>query len=1127
MAADWSWLKNRLVSAKTKSNSFWLPTLSQTVIDIGELLKCASNIYDHSINGIINFINTNNVIEIDLKRLSDIPEAESFRRFGTTEDLFKIFQNEFSHLYKLLKKQMREFGDSSLFIGLPLIEGINEFGDFYRAPLLYIQVEMEPVNRFQKINLIINHSEFILNPTILGVEVNKRSILFQNKYDQSTLDIQQALNVFKDLNIIFKMPLTNEVIPFEKKGKPEFLEANKNQSYNALVNNVLLGIFDVKGDKLFQDFTTIMSKDPNAIDEVFANKRDLLFDHKAFNNNFKVGEIALISNIDIYQQLSIKHALMGDVVIEGPPGTGKSETILNILANIALNNKTALFVSEKTTAMDVVYNRLGKLKHIALYVPNLIEEKRKFYQQFVEYENYFEKEYRPELLNYSRSNFDSSLINEGYEKNNKIHNIYNLKINSGKHEYDLFDMLLNFSVLDTKNITVKDAKEFDDWISQHSDYQWLAKHNEYLTLEEEIIKDWKIENFNKFLNIYSHDVTDWKWEYLISQYLKSGIIELPKIKNPFFKAKNNIKVLYKKLKNQIEKYLVLKNYSSKSKANTIQWVITNNVNRESSRFFYSWYMQTCSASQLKDLLFLQNDIDKHSIKFEEETQKFINNCKDELHALIIKKFYNIYQTDKSTLLEMCRHGRNSNLKDISWWFKMYSNLLKQLYPIHIMSFETASILLENNKNLYDYVIIDEASQVFLERALPALYRASKYVVAGDTKQLRPSNFFQSRANYNDDSFDELDSDNIIETNEAVNAVSLIHFLKERARISTMLRYHYRSDFSNLIAFTNNHIYGNELIFMDKAIKSNQTFIVHNITNGRWQSNRNFEEAQALVNRIRDLTRTEDYDKSLGVITFNKTQTELIENLMDKMNDPFVNEWRDRYNENDEYIGLFVKNVENVQGDERDIILFSLGYDKSVSNYGPISKAEGENRLNVAITRAKHRIELFKTNMASEYNGWSSKIPGTRLLVEYLDYCEKQNLISKEDPESGNVVTASIQHLDSNFNKEYILHSVNKQLKQIFGKYFEINQNVVEGQYIFDFVFYRNGVPILAIDIDTPKFDSLSQFYERFLYKNIFMKKRGWNHFRIWTSEWIISIKNVLLNLQKKLSTICEFENNKN
>lgn len=1123
MATDWSWLKNRLVSAKTKTNSFWLPSLSSSVMDIGELLKCASNISDHSITGIINFINTNDYIEIDLKRLAEIPIVESNRRFGINNDLIKVIQNDFNRLFKVFKKQTREFGDgSSLFIGLPLIEGINQFGDYYRAPLLYVQVEMEIINRFQIIRLHINRHEFILNPTILGIEVNKRNMLFKNVYDTSKLDINDAIEIFKTLNIDFKMPLTNEIVPFVKKNRYELEQNNlKDKNNNYLINNVLLGLFEVKGDKLFQDFTTILNNDPNAIDNVLSNKKDLIFDHKKFQNEFNLSQIFLFSNIDIYQQYAVKHALTGDVVIEGPPGTGKSETILNILVNIVLNGKKALFVSEKVTAMDIVYNRLGNLKHIALYVPNVTDNKKKFYEQFSEYESFFEKNYNPNLLNIHNPSFDTNLIYENFEFINELNQQYTKTISSGKHNYSFEDILINFESLDVSNINVKEINQFDEWLQIVNNEKWLMKYKEFLNLKNEIKKDWKnLDIFYEFKKIYDRKkISEHRIQYMIHIFLTEKIIQSVKFVKPFFKPTVEEKEMAKKLKQQIIMYKKLSEYSNDEFASSIIWVLLNNVQKLHQQYFYSWFMQIHSGSYVKKINSLQTKINNFSYLFENQVNRYIENCKHNLRALIIKNFYNAYQKNKLLLLEMCRQGRNGNFKDISWWFNMYRDILYELYPIHIMSFETASVLLKIQKDLYDYVIIDEASQVFLERALPALYRASKYIVAGDTKQLHPSTFFQARANYEDDVFDDIDSGNAVETDEAINAVSLIHFLKDRARLNTMLRYHYRSDFNNLIAFTNNHIYDNELIFMDKATKSNRTFIVHNVENGIWQNNRNLPEATSVVERIKEMSLTKDYKKTVGIITFNKNQADIIEGMLDKLNDPLINEWRDRYNSDGEYIGLFVKNVENVQGDERDIIIFSLGYDKSVTSYGPISKKDGENRLNVAITRSKQRIELFKTNIASEYTGWSSRSPGSRLLVEYLAYCEQQDNFEKE--KNKNISINSIVNVTRTENQNKIFTSIKESLHNVFGNFYDIKDNVIEGRYFFDFVIYQNDVPLLAININVPTYNSIANFQQDFIYKNVFMKRRGWNQFTIWTYDWVITPKNVLTNIYKKLLNIKE------
>lgn len=209
----------------------------------------------------------------------------------------------------------------------------------------------------------------------------------------------------------------------------------------------------------------------------------------------------------------------------------------------------------------------------------------------------------------------------------------------------------------------------------------------------------------------------------------------------------------------------------------------------------------------------------------------------------------------------------------------------------------------------------------------------------------------------------------------------------------------------------------------------------------------------------------------------------------------------------------LKNVENVQGDERDIIIFSLGYDKSVNNYGPISKEEGANRLNVAITRAKSRIELFKTNKANEYSGWASNSEGARLLVEYLSYCEEQANSSNLKKQAVTNPSESI-----NFTEDAkIATEVWDLLNQVFGQYFDLKKNVLEGTYFFNIVFYKDGIPKLAVDIDLPQFDGISQFYENLIYKNIFLQKRGWKHFRIWTSDWKLFKKKVLLDIKQMLT----------
>ncbi|AFP75733.1 putative helicase superfamily protein [Mycoplasmoides gallisepticum CA06_2006.052-5-2P] len=1114
MANDWTWLRTRLINNKTKSNTFWIRTRGSSVMDIGVLLKLTSNIYDLSIKGILSYLNSNDTLELDLRKLRELSDLEAFNLFGieTAKELYKEYTDQFSKIFKKLVKEERVTGDTSLFIGLPIIEGCNQWGDSYRAPLLYVEVVLYPVNQYQKIVFKINRSEFWINTTILAVEASKRGILFENKYDSSKLDFEQALEIFRTFDIGFKKPSTNELINFKEMTKKAFLENwEQNGGINNIVNNVVLGNFDIKGDKLLKDFTEILDKDPDTVDEVFNNKKDLLFNYEKFANEYSLSDIYLTSHLDFFQQLAVKHALEGDVVIEGPPGTGKSETILNILINIALKGKTALFVSEKTTATEVVYNRLGKFKHLALYIPSLNKEPGKFYRQFSDYENYFSENYYDQVHKTPNAKFDPDYLKRYLEQSYIIHKIYNYEINSGDNVYSFLNLILNYKPMDVDHINIDDYTRFDEWLKIYTNQDWMTKHQEYIALFNEIDTKWKASTFATFLKIHQKDPNDIKTLlYAIHLYAKKGIVKDEYRVPFFFRPHEKVIESAKLVTEQINKFIELEQYKSETKKRTILKNLEVDIKRYHKQYFNSWFVQNHSGAFLSKLNSAQSALDNLTDNYSSDVDVYIQSCKRNLKAEIIKNFYELYRHDKRGLLDVCRQGRNKSFKNIAWWFNLNREIIKKMFKIHIMSFETASILLENKKDLYDYVIVDEASQVFLERAIPALYRAKKYIIAGDTKQLQPSSFFSSRSDYDDVALDKLADEEILEVEESVNAVSLIHYLKERSRINVVLRYHYRSNFGDLIAFTNDHVYDNELIFMNKAIKQKESFVVHDIIDGKWKDRKNIPEAQAIVSRIQRLTKTADYQKSLGIVAFNRSQADLIELMLDKLNDPLVNEWRERNNDNGEYIGLFVKSVENVQGDERDIIIFSVAYDKSVVSYGPISSiTNGVNRLNVAITRAKDRIELFKTNKASEYNGWGSSSAGTRLFVEYLSYCE--NVANHSDYTTYDRQTTEIE--EKLKDKSLIFDDVKSTLEKAFGQYFTIKRNVDNGSYNFDFVIYHEEVPFLVIDLDIKPFKGMADFNESFIYRNIFLKNRGWKHFIIWSTEWKLNKRKVLLAIK--------------
>ncbi|AAB95649.1 AAA domain-containing protein [Mycoplasmoides pneumoniae] len=1102
---DWQWLKNRLVNAKTKAVSFWLAQTTSTILDIAELIKCCSDLKNTSINGLVDLINQQEKLEFNLTRLKEIDGEDARQLFGIEGNVYKHFQTELSRFYKQTRKHFRETGSESLFLGLPVIEGINEFNDVFRAPLLYVGVKLKVAPRLERFWLEINREEIFLNPTIIGVEINKRNSLFKNNYDTTKVDINQALEIFRELEYQFRMPLTSELKSFSKKAKSDF---NTEKRTNFLTNNVLLGIFDVKGDQLFQNFNEILNTDPDVLDELLKDRRDLLYDNREFRENFNLKGTYLFSHLDIFQQYAVKQAFDGDVIIEGPPGTGKSETIVNILVNLALNKKKVLFVSEKVTALDVVYNRLGSFKHIALFNASVASEKKRFYSQFADYESFFTDNFSKKDLVNEMPVFDGQWVDKILSEFTNLQNIYDTQINSGNQSYSFKEILSSFPILDVSYIKIKEHDRFDEWVRVFSSQVWLEKHLTYLAFKAELSKRWQnIDNFYALKDLLEKRKNIRVLCYVLDYFEQNNSIIKPKRVLLYTPTERGQKQLHQ-LQQDVAKYNSLQRFKSAAKFETIKLNLANKLAQNAKPFFFSWFIQTHAQTLLENLVQTQKQLVKAKQSYLSKIEQYVVSCKRILKATILANFFELYQTNKNELLDICREAKNPVLKEITWWFKKNFALLSKLFPVHIMTFESAALLTPNQRRLYDYVVIDEASQVYLERAIPILYRGAKYIIAGDTKQLKPSNFFQARAEYDVD--EEFEDGNV---EAAVHSTSLLHFLKNRSRILTLLKFHYRSDSANLIAFTNNRIYNNELIFMNKATADKQVFIVHDVIDGIWRNNRNLQEARDVVQRLEQLTQTAEYQKSLGVICFNKNQAELIEYMIDKQNNPLLNEWRDRVNAQGEYVGLFVKNIENVQGDERDIIIFSLGYDRSVNSYGPISKQGGENRLNVAITRAKQRIELFKTNRASDYNGLSSNSLGSKLLVEYLLYCEA---MANNQGESLDFQATQKQAPKAKYELELENQFFN-ELELIFGEQFTIKRNVNEGAYSFSFVFYFNENPYLAVDFNPALPHSRKEVSENIIYREQFLKKRKWNLVNIWLDEWKLNPGGVLQKLRNCLT----------
>lgn len=297
----------------------------------------------------------------------------------------------------------------------------------------------------------------------------------------------------------------------------------------------------------------------------------------------------------------------------------------------------------------------------------------------------------------------------------------------------------------------------------------------------------------------------------------------------------------------------------------------------------------------------------------------------------------------------------------------FEHELFNLIPCWLASPESVSAIFPM-REIFDLVIFDEASQCFSERGIPAMYRGKQCVVAGDDKQLKPFELYQVR--WNDESESpEAEVDSLLE-------------LSERYLPTVWLRGHYRSQSLPLIDFSNRYFYQGKLQLLPnrEAVNDPAPPIIVKKFSGVWENQTNLTEANAVVDEVWQLVK-ENPRKEIGIITFNAPQQMLIMDCLEERcaieKSPLPN-------------GLFVKNIENVQGDERDIIIFSVGYAPDASGklsmqFGSLNVAGGENRLNVAVTRAKEKVVVITSIEPEQLQVEEIKNEGPKFLKRYLEY----------------------------------------------------------------------------------------------------------------------------------------------
>jgi very-short-patch-repair endonuclease len=438
------------------------------------------------------------------------------------------------------------------------------------------------------------------------------------------------------------------------------------------------------------------------------------------------------------------------------------------------------------------------------------------------------------------------------------------------------------------------------------------------------------------------------------------------------------------------------------------------------------------------------------------------------------------------------------------------NLLPQLKPCLLMSPLSVAQYLDAGHMMFDLVIFDEASQIPVWDAVGAIARGKQVVVVGDPQQLPPTSFFE-KADDDEGAFDEVQEDAPIKDLESILDECMATGM---SRLS--LDWHYRSRHESLIAFSNSRYYDSRLITFPSPVTTDNAVKLH-LKSGiydRGGSRTNNIEATAVVNRILEHFRHPDEavrKLTMGVVTFNQPQMRLIDQLLQEELLKH-HELEDRLSAHGDE-KLFIKNLENVQGDERDIILFSVTYGKDQAgrmpmNFGPINQDGGHRRLNVAVTRARAGIEIFSSVRAEDIDLSRTRARGVSDLKAYLDYAVRgARAIAEEALPTGH-------EPDSPFEQDII--------KLLRDAGWTVHPQVGCSGYRIDIGVVDQANPgkyLAGIECDGASYHGLPVARDRDRLRQSILQNLGWSLFRVWSTDWWTNSDKVGKDLLNRLSAL--------
>ncbi len=457
-------------------------------------------------------------------------------------------------------------------------------------------------------------------------------------------------------------------------------------------------------------------------------------------------------------------------------------------------------------------------------------------------------------------------------------------------------------------------------------------------------------------------------------------------------------------------------------------------------------------------------------------------------------------SSEAGLLQRFSQGGRKTIRRI---FRECPNALAKYKPCALMSPLSVAQFIGADFPKFDVVVFDEASQMPTYDAIGAIARGNQLLVVGDSRQLPPTSFFERQKGDEEYSEDDLpeELESILEEAEAAGIKPL------------RLDWHYRSRHESLIAFSNRQYYENRLHTFPAALAEHPGLGVHwrEVPEGVYdygKSRTNRKEAEAVVAEIvRRLREPKEQNNSLGVVTFSQAQQGLVEDLLDAARGDFpeIEPYFTTVSE-----PVFVKNLETVQGDERDVILFSICYGPDAAgvirmNFGPLNNKGGERRLNVAITRARKQLLVFSRLAPEQIDLSRTQALGVHHLRAFLDYAKRGPIAFAEE------VTQTAGEVESYFEQSV--------LDELMKRGWRVDAQVGCSGYRIDLAVRDPDAPgryILGVECDGANYHSAKSARDRDRLRQAVLEGLGWRLHRIWSTDWWLKRSREIAKLEEAL-----------